>query len=78
MRPRAGRATWDVEQPGTEVGVVRLASVQGCLVESGWDGCCRPIKQTTTKLRCCIARMRLEADLGEEEETICAVPNWVG
>lgn len=63
MRPRAGRATWDVEQPGTEVDVVRLASAQGCLVESGWDGCCRPIKQTTTKLRCCIVRMRLETDL---------------
>lgn len=47
---------------------MRLASVQGWLVELGWDECCRPIKQTTTKLRCCIARMRVEAELSSEEQ----------
>lgn len=57
---------------------MRLASVQGCLVESGWDGCCRPIKQTTTKLRCCILRMRLEADLGGRKNDLrSAQLGWV-
>lgn len=37
MRPRAGRATWDVEKPGGRGGVVRLASVQGWLVDLGWE-----------------------------------------
>lgn len=35
---------------------MRLASVQGWEVKLGRDGCCRPIKQTTTKLRCCVVR----------------------
>lgn len=62
---------------------MRLASVQGWLVEFelGWDECCRPIKQTTTKLRCCIARRRVKAELSRRNKNdlrSAQLGSWVG